>query len=507
MRQHRLWIPLSVLVLSIVGLVWMSFLPELDTNVYRFGLMVVPMTFGGLTLLWFLLLGRFSGRARLIGLGAAVVLFGGWKALVKVDGAVSGTGIPRYVWRWTSGPERKFAQQVIAAAPTVADTAEVPQFLGKDRNGILADPGLDTDWKAHAPKELWRISAGEGWGAFCVVGGRAITQEQRGAEEWVTCYDLATGKELWHHADQARFSEWQGGDGPRGTPTHEAGKLYVIGGTGILNCLDLATGKALWTHDTLKEHNQPNLKWAVSGSPLIIDNQVIVTGGDKPGPTLVSYDKATGKELWKAGDVSASYASPMLATIAGKRVIIDNAAPGLMLHDAATGEVLLFQKWGFEGPPKASQPILLPGDRLFISAGYMMGCTMFQITNEGGKFAAKELWSNSKMKTQFNSVTPIGDLLFGLDDGKMACMDSKTGDRLWKDGKFGAGQHLIVGNYALIQSEPGPVILAEVKREGFKELSSLQALSTKTWNYPTLAGRHLLVRNDREAACYELPMK
>ena len=73
----------------------------------------------------------------------------------------------------------------------------------------------------------------------------------------------------------------------------------------------------------------------------------------------------------------------------------------------------------------------------------------------------------------------------------MACMDSKTGERLWKPANSAQASILIVGNYALIQSEPGPVVRAEVKREGFKELSSLQALSTKTWNYPTLAGRHL----------------
>ena len=62
----------------------------------------------------------------------------------------------------------------------------------------------------------------------------------------------------------------------------------------------------------------------------------------------------------------------------------------------------------------------------------------------------------------------------------------------------------VVDDLVLVQSEPGPVILAAATPEGFKEYGRLPALSSKTWNHPTLAGRYLLVRNDREAVCYEL---
>jgi outer membrane protein assembly factor BamB len=45
------------------------------------------------------------------------------------------------------------------------------------------------------------------------------------------------------------------------------------------------------------------------------------------------------------------------------------------------------------------------------------------------------------------------------------------------------------------------------KPENTAELGRIPALSSKTWNHPTLAGRYLLVRNDREAVCYELPVR
>jgi len=504
--KHRFWIPITLLVLTAVGYLWLFNAPDLENNIRGWISVAIPLLLGILLTIWFMLLSGFPKLVRFAVLGLLVITTILFKLTVKIDGSVSGTGLPKYAWKWSKPAPREFAKVIDASAPTLANVPDVPQFLGTDRDGILDDPGLNPDWNTKAPQLKWRVDVGEGWGAFTVVGGRAITQEQRGEEEWITCYDLGTGKILWHHADKARFTEWQGGDGPRSTPTHDKGRLYVMGATGILNCLDVTTGKLHWKRDVLVENNQKNLMWAMAAAPLIVDGNVVIAGAEKPGPTLMAYDKMTGEPKWKAGDVSATYASPMLTSLAGKRVIVANVAPGLMVHDASTGEVLLFHKWGTEGPPKASQPIVLAGDRVFLSAGYMMGCVMLQITSEGGKLTAKELWSNHKMKTQFNSVTPRGDILYGLDDGRMAAMDAATGKRLWMEGKFGAGQHLLVGNSALIQSEPGDVVLAEVSRDGYKEAARLPALSSKTWNYPTLAGRYLLVRNDRQAACFELPL-
>ena len=56
---------------------------------------------------------------------------------------------------------------------------------------------------AKPPRELWRHRIGPGWSSFAVVGNRAFTQEQRGDQEAVVCYDASTGVELWAHCDQA----------------------------------------------------------------------------------------------------------------------------------------------------------------------------------------------------------------------------------------------------------------------------------------------------------------
>jgi outer membrane protein assembly factor BamB len=92
-----------------------------------------------------------------------------------------------------------------------------------------------------------------------------------------------------------------------------------------------------------------------------------------------------------------------------------------------------------------------------------------------------------------------------LDDGILACMDLESGRRRWKEGRYGHGQVLLAGSLLLIQTERGPVVLVLPFSQSFYELGQIPALSSKTWNNPALAGRFLLLRNDREAVCYELP--
>jgi len=109
------------------------------------------------------------------------------------------------------------------------------------------------------------------------------------------------------------------------------------------------------------------------------------------------------------------------------------------------------------------------------------------------------------MKTQFNSPGLRNGYLYGLDDGLLACVDATTGRRIWKDGRFGSGQTLIVGDTVVVQNENGTVHACAASPDGFRELGQIAALSSKTWNQPAVAGRYLLVRNDREAVCWELP--
>ena len=496
--------------LVVLALATVRFWPELEHNLQGWLYLAIALLGFVLLVFWFTFLSRLRWPMRVVGLAGVGLAVFGLPKILRTDGTFSSVGIPRLAFKWT--PPRKSAPDlVVNPAPppaVVANIPDVPQFFGPKRDGIITGAKLARDWKTAPPKQLWRQPIGAGWGAFAVVGGRAFTHEQRGENEAVTCYDVLTGKLLWTHTNAAHFTEWQGGEGPRATPTVDRGFVFAYGATGILDCLDAATGKCLWSRNVLAENKLTNIQWGISASPLVFEETVVVTGGNERGPTVLAFLRTTGEPLWRGGTDRASYSSPVLTTLAGKRLILSLNAASLTAHDPASGEVLLSHPWSEERAPKGAQPIVLTGDRVFLSAGYGNGCVLLQIkAGTGTQLTAMPLWKNMRMKNQFNSVAVRDGYFYGLDDGLLACVATETGERKWKDGRYGSGQTLLVDDLLLIQTEPGPVVLAAAKPDAFQELGRIPALGSKTWNHPTLAGRYLLVRNDQEAACYELPVQ
>ncbi len=432
--------------------------------------------------------------------------------VLEVDGAISGSGIPRLRWKWTPPTEAKLDDLKVdngdGRVELIANKdTDYPQFLGRDRDGVAHGVRLASAWKSSPPKELWRHRIGLGWSAFAVVGDYAITQEQRENKELVVCYELKTGKARWKHEHEVRFQDKQGGNGPRATPTIIGNRVYTLGGTGILDCIDGGTGENIWSHDTLAENNLSNLIWGKSNSPLVFDDKVIVTGGKEKGPSLLAYGREKGDLLWKAGDDDASYSSPALATLAGTKQILSVNAHSVTGHDPEDGKVL----WSFSWPEdwaKASQPVPLPGDRVFLSAGYNVGCVMLHVMRgSDGQWAAEQVWANRKMRTQFSNVVIAHNCAFGLDDRILACVDLETGEQKWQGERYNYGQVMLVGDLIVVQIEEGLVALVEANPDQFKELARLPALKGKTWNNPVLSGPYLLVRNDKEAVCYQLPVQ
>jgi outer membrane protein assembly factor BamB len=514
-KSHRLGVPLVIAGLALAGIGVIRLQPELEQNFKSWLTSAVALLAVLLGFLWFLVLSRFNSRLRLAAFGVVVLSVFGLTQVLRVDGTVNGSGLPKLVWRWTTPaahgldalPAGPGTNEAIPAVAT-EQVADMPQFFGPNRDGVVKNARLARDWTTTPPKQLWRQPAGAGWSAFAVVDGRAYTQEQRGENECVTCYNLLTGRLIWSHGNAVHFSQWQGGDGPRATPTVLDGRVFAMGATGLLDCLDAKTGQGLWSRDVLAENKLPNLVWGVSDSPLVFDDRVIVTGGLSNGPSVLAYRRSDGEPLWRAGTDKAGYASPVLAQLAGRRVVLSCNAASLTAHDPATGELLLSYPWSDDKWPKASQPVVIENDRVFLSAGYGTGCVLMKLNiGSDGKFVATQLWKNLRMKTQFNSVAVRDGYLYGLDDGLLACVEIATGERKWKEGRYGSGQTLLVDDLVLIQTEPGAVVLAEASPSGVRELGRFAALNGKTWNHPTLAGRYLLVRNSQEMVCYELPIQ
>jgi outer membrane protein assembly factor BamB len=454
--------------------------------------------------------------------------------MVRLDG-FTGDARPIWTWRWAKTPQERFAESHLERPKEekskIIDLASTtpwdsPGFRGQDRSGRMAAGELETDWRAHPPQLLWRHPMGGGWSTFALVGDFCVTQEQRQEDEAVVCYEVRTGREVWEHRNRAHFYEVTGDEGPRATPTIHRGRVYTLGATGILNCLEGSSGHSVWSVNILEESGTPNRLFGMAGSPLVVEvvapekkTLVIVSPGGK-GNALAAYDAENGKRAWHGGDADASYSSPHLTEIAGRRQVLSFNADGLFAHDLADGSVLGSVPW-VSNPAERNnvcQPVLWSSqgngdvDSIFISSGYNMGSSLFRITRighdeEADPFLLDEIWRNRFLKAKFSSVVLHEGYLYGLDGAALACLDIATGERKWKAGHYGYGQLVLAGSHLLVQLESGEIALIAASPERHRELTRFAALSSRTWNHPILAGNLLLVRNDREAACYELPLK
>lgn len=510
-RGRRAWIPAVILALAAANIIRVQMAADMASNFRTMQtVFTIPITFL-LLLIWFMFLSRLRWRTRFIGLGIIVLSIFTITRLIRIDGTVDGTGKPRITWKWA--PHKEGYTGAIKPVgtttnqPSLKGVDDSAGYLGESRQGVVKNLVWERNWSEHPPQQVWRQPIGLGWSAFVVAGSHAITQEQRGESELVVSYELSNGQVAWAHTNTVRFSETMGGDGPRATPTVQAGRVYAMGATGVLDCLDSATGKTVWSHNTLKETGLPNLPFGKSCSPLVTDGLVVVTGGLTNGPTLLAYHCQDGSPAWQAGTDKASYSSPAVAVLGGQRQIVSINAGSVTGHDLKDGRILWEYKWASDKWPKCAQPVFLEDDRIFLSASFDAGCVLLQVKQNGGQFTAAELWKGRNLKSELSNVVQRNGYAYGLDDGILTCVELSTGTRKWKDGRYGHGQILLAGDVLLVQTEQGPVVLVEANPVEYREIARLGALSAKTWNVPALAGEYLLVRNDQEAACYKLPAK
>jgi outer membrane protein assembly factor BamB len=510
-RFLRYGFPPAVLVLAalVIAFFWLWPDEEWPRLVRVVGTWITSMLSGLLLAGWLLLL---SGLRWWQSLGVVVlpVVAVGLVKDLKFDGDMA----PVITWRWQRSPGQGVDTPRLTkdSPPVLADVKGDDFFFeyrGRLRDGVVEGPALTRDWAKQPPRLLWKHDCGGGYSGFVVTGNLAITLEQRDEDEVIAAYDTATGEERWIYPYHTAFAEALGGPGPRATPTIAGDLVYSLGAMGDLVCLQAADGKEKWSKKVLAESE--NLPWGMSGSPLVVDNLVIVNPGVQKGAPadrgLVAYDRETGKLVWSKGNAQAAYASPMLATLGDKRQVLIFDAGGLAGHDPATGDELWRFKWETHQGINAAQPLVLDGDRVFISSAYGHGGALLQVALADGKWSAKPLWESQSLRCKFSSPVFYKGYLYGLDEGLLVCVDPKDGKRRWKGNRYGHGEMLLAGDLLVILSESGDLAVADATPEEFRELDRMAALHGKTWNYPALAGGKLYVRNDREMACYDLRAK
>ncbi|MCM2258178.1 MAG: PQQ-like beta-propeller repeat protein [Vicinamibacteria bacterium] len=532
--QPRLWPVPAVLAVAALVLAFAWLTGERPQQL-RVTLTMIALGLAGALLgLWFVAFSRLAPRVRLAGLGAMLAAIALFFGLFRVRG-FSGDLIPIVESRWAPPPALPTAPTTLPPAPTpepslaatpasaaassaapppgvdapapaaVAPTAPAPswpQFMGPDRDSVLPGPKL-ADFAKRPPQLLWKQPIGTGWSGFAVRDELALTLEQRGEEEALVAYEAATGKVRWISSWPAHYAAALAGDGPRSTPTIDGDQVFTIGAQGTLSAHDLASGRRQWLRETLAENGATAPQWGVSGSPLVHAGRVIVNVGGPGGRSLVAYDRHSGAPVWAGGDDAASYSSPFLARLLGRQQVVIWNADSITGHDPETGAVLWRQEWPSVGE-KVSKPLALGDDGVLVSAGYGVGAKRFRLATVGEAIQSCLVWESTRLKAKFTNVVLHDGLLYGLDDGVLACVDPQTGERRWRAGRYGHGQVILVAGQLLVLAESGELVLVDPKPDALHERSRIPVLAGKTWNPPALAGDLLLVRNDKEAAAWRL---
>ena len=465
-------------------------------------------------------------------------------AVLRIE-RVSGDLVPQFAFRWQTRNDALLpSAATLASLGNIKKTSSIwnatpddsPCFLGPQGTASIDGIELDTT-RSLSPRCIWKRPIGAGWSGFATYGSHAVTLEQRGNDEAITCYSIATGEPEWAVSVPARHETVLGGIGPRSTPTIRDGIVYATGATGWLHTIEGSTGEVLWRKDIVADlgidraAHAAAVAWGRAGSPLVTEQLVIVPAG---GPrtefdaleddadkttldpklsryiSLVAYDRTSGDQKWVAGTEQISYASPQLIRLDDRKAVITVNEGHVAAYEINSGNQLWQSVWPGHSNSDAScsQPHILASDRFFISKGYGIGSAVFSFSQSKSNWTIKPVWQQSNLlKTKFTNVAIYNGYAYGLSDGILECVKLSSGKRMWKQGRYGQGQLLRVGSTLLIQAESGDVVAVPATPNKPGELSRFPALDGQTWNNLCLSGNNLLVRNAEEAACYEVSLK
>ena len=290
----------------------------------------------------------------------------------------------------------------------------------------------------------------------------------------------------------------------RATPALGHGRVYALGGTGILSALNARDGSRVWSRNATADTGAEVPGWGIASSPLVVGDVVIAaTAG-----LLAGYDAATGNPRWFGPKGGWGYSSPHLSTIGGVPQVVLLHGPGAVSVAPSDGSVLWKHEWPGDG---MVQPAVLAGGDILIGSGSGLssntGMRRVSVAHQADGWSVKERWTSTGLKPYFNDFVVHAGHAFGFDGSILAAIDLEDGKRKWKGGRYGHGQLVLLADQdlLLVLSEEGELALVKATTDQFTEVARFKAIEGKTWNHPVLVGNLLLVRNGEEMAAFRLP--
>ena len=434
---------------------------------------------------------------------------------------------------------------------SIAADPDWPQFRGPDLNPVGMSQALPDRWSKTENIEWAANIPGRGWSSPIVTGGKiflttAVTDgkskvPQTGttystdyerelkakgfsAEEaeaklierdiempnevmlhyWIYCLDLKTGAVDWKY-------ELYSGHPPGGrhrkasftseTPITDGKAVYIyIGNLGLWS-FDLK-GKLLWTE---KLEAYPMFGDCGSGaSPALAGDQLIILSDNEKEQFIASYDKRTGKRLWRTSrDLKVAYMKTSWSTPFvwknGLRTEIVGVGPGAAISYDLEGKEL----WRLSGIAMIAIPTPFAYDGWLYIDGGSKG-PMFVVKPGASGDIANEFiaWSDPKGGTY--SPTPVvyeGGLYVLNEVGILTRFDAKTGKQSYRNrlasgggsGAFTSSPWAYNGRIFCLDEEGTTYVVKAGEKFEMLRTNSLDEMALAT---PAIANERLLLRTE-----------
>lgn len=317
----------------------------------------------------------------------------------------------------------------LVAGSRGAQAQDWPQWRGPNRDAKATGFDAPQTW----PKELrlkWKVTVGEGVATPSLAGDKLYVFSRQDGQEVLRCLEAETGKELWQDKYESLGASGPASSfsGPRCSPTVANGKVVTLGVRGALSCLDAASGKVLWRKDDFAGALP---KFFTSASPLVVDGLAIAElGGDGNGG-IVAYDLNSGAEKWRWTGDAPAYASPVLMTMDGTKLVIAQTGTKMLALGLADGKLKWEAPFAVEGRGYNAATPIVDGQTIIYS-GSNRGTTAVRLEKEGANVVAKPLWKNADVSVQFNSPVLKDAFVYGISGrNELFCLNASDGRTVW----------------------------------------------------------------------------
>lgn len=392
-----------------------------------------------------------------------------------------------------------------------ATRAEWPQWGGVHRDFKVHGERLADSWPDSGLRRLWNRPLGDGYSSIAIAHGKLYTMYRKDDHEHVVALDAATGQTLWEHGYPAPFlpnTDLTPGPGPHATPTLIDGGVCAVGVTGILHCLNAGSGQVVWQHNLFEEFDGTILYRGYSSSPIAYKESVLVTVGGT-GQAVVAFHLKDGTVKWQRQDFAISHASPLLIQFQGQDQLVVFGSEIIAGLDPNNGDLLWHDRYPAAGGYVACTPVWGDDGWLFVSSAYGVGSRSIQLTREGDKTIATQIWHNNRMRVHHGNVIRVGDYVYGSsgDFGPkvFTALDLKTGQIRWRDRSLTRASCLYVDEKFIVLEEDGHLSLATMSPDGLKVHSKVELFQEQAWTVPSLTDKRLYVRNRHDIMAFALP--